>query len=405
MTRSHVSTRPLTRATLILLALMCGISIGSAYYAQPLLPAIGRAFHVSDAAMGLVPMLTQIGIGAGVLIFMPLGDIVDNRKLILLLVGAHIVTLALVASSRTAGMLYWSSALMGLTTVAPYLLPPFAAKLSPPESWGHVTGFLARGFFAGILLARTVSGYVGYYLAWNAVYWIALATMLVIAVLFARHVPTSKPTLRLGYGQLLRSLVTVFLQEPQLRLAALTQGLLFGAFNAFWTSLAFYLETPQFHLPSYVAGLFGVVGLAGALGAPLFGKLADRRGPEFAVKLGTGIALLSWVVFMFLGGRLAGLIVGVLLLDLGITASHVSNQAIIYRLAPEIRSRITTLYILGLFTGGALLTRLATLVWAAHGWFGVCTLGLVATAVAAIVNFVPGRRRAMDISVNHSPAE
>ena len=396
MTRSHVSTRPLANATLILLALMCGISIGSAYYAQPLLPAIGRAFHVSDAAIGLVPMLTQIGIGAGVLIFMPLGDIVDNRKLILLLVGAHVVTLALVASSRTATMLYWSSTLMGLTTIAPYLLPPFAAKLSPPENRGHVTGFLARGFFAGILLARTVSGYVGYYLAWNAVYWIALAAMLIVAVLFASHVPASKPTLRLGYGQLLRSLVTVFLQEPKLRLAALTQGLLFGAFNAFWTSLAFYLETPQFHLPSYVAGLFGVVGLAGALGAPLFGKLADRRGPEFAVKLGTSIALLSWVVFAFLGGSLAGLIVGVLLLDLGITASHVSNQTIIYRLAPEIRSRVTTLYILGLFTGGAVLSRLATLVWVAHGWHGVCTLGLAVTVIAAVVNFVPGKRQVTD---------
>ncbi|MFL9959520.1 MFS transporter [Paraburkholderia nemoris] len=405
MTRSHVSTRPLTRATLVLLALMCGISIGSAYYAQPLLPAIGRALHVSDAAMGLVPMLTQIGIGAGVLIFMPLGDIVDNRKLILLLVSAHVVTLALVASSSTAGMLYWSSALMGLTTVAPYLLPPFAAKLSPPESRGHVTGFLARGFFAGILLARTVSGYVGYYLAWHAVYWIALASMLVIAALFARHAPTSKPTLRLGYGQLLRSLATVFLQEPQLRLAALTQGLLFGAFNAFWTSLAFYLETPQFHLPSYVAGLFGVIGLAGALGAPLFGKLADRRGPEFAVKLGTSIALLSWVVFMFPGGRLAGLMVGVLLLDLGITASHISNQAIIYRLAPEIRSRVTTLYILGLFTGGASLSRLATLAWSAYGWYGVCTLGFVATAIAAVVNFVPGKRRVTDVVGKHFLAE
>jgi predicted MFS family arabinose efflux permease len=392
--RSNTPDQPLlTRGITVLLTVMCGISIGSVYYAQPLLPDIGRALHVSEAAMGLVPMLTQIGIAIGVMLFLPLGDVVDDRKLILWLISAHVVALGLVASSRSSVMLNGASAIMGLTTVIPYLLPAYAAKLAPAAERGRVTGMLARGIFAGILLARTVSGYVGYFLAWHAVYWIALVAMVVMGILFSRKLPSTRPTLQLSYLQLMRSLVPLVVKEPRLRLATLTQGLMFGGFNAFWTTLAFYLETPQFHLPSYAAGLFGVVGVAGALSAPVFGKLADRRGSEFAVRLGTVVALAAWAVFGLAGGSVTGLIVGVLLLDLGITACHVSNQTIIYQLGTEVRSRVTTLYILGLFVGAAIFSRLSTVVWADWGWPGVCTMGFLVTLIAVLANVAPMVKR------------
>lgn len=387
------STSSLTPKLARLLALCCGMAIASAYYAQPLLPEIGQSLGMSVADMGLIPMLTQIGVGLGVLLFLPLGDVLDNRKLIVALLSAHAVALVLVATAESGTTLAVASALLGLSTVVPYLLPPMAARLSDDSRRGQVTGLLASGIFGGILLSRTVSGYLGYVSGWRSIYWLAIGLTILMAALLYRRlgsvagITPSGPGLR--YPDLLRSLATVFRQEPSLRRAALTQGLIFGGFNAFWVTLSFHLQSPSFQLPSYVAGLFGVIGVAGAFAAPLFGRLADQRGPVFAVRMGTAMAAAGWLLFAGFGYHLAGLIMGVVLLDLGVTASHVANQTIIYRLAPALRSRISTLYILGAFTGGALLSRLSTLAYAHAHWFGVSMLGLAVSTVALLVNLLP----------------
>ncbi|MDB5989459.1 MAG: putative arabinose efflux permease, family [Herbaspirillum sp.] len=370
-----------------LMALMCGVSIASAYYAQPLLADIGRSFGVSESVAGALPMYAQFGIAVGSLLFLPLGDIVDERKLVLTMSLAHIATLILVALSPSMRSLIPAMALMGLSTITPYLLPAYAAKIVGPERRGHVTGQLARGIFAGILLARTASGYVGHYFKWNTIYWVASIAMLVMTWILSRRLPSTTPRSDLSYGALLRSLLTVFRTESQLRYAAVRQGLMFGAFNAFWISLVFLLEGPEFRMESDTAGLFGVVGVAGALAAPVFGKLADRRGPLYSVRLGTMLATLSWVVLAAFGHSLIGLVVGVLMLDLGVTASHVSNQTIIYQLGAEIRGRVSTIYILGLFIGGALLSGVTAMVWSHLGWYGVCALGAAATALAFVCSF------------------
>lgn len=378
-----------------LLALMCGVSIASAYYAQPLLGEIGRAFGMPDSVSGAIPMYSQLGIAIGALLFLPLGDIVDDRKLVLSMGIAHIVALVSVALAPTAHTLLGAMTLMGLTTITPYLLPAYAAKIVRPEQRGHVTGLLARGIFAGILLARTVSGYIGHYFTWNTIYWMASVLMVAMSVLLARQMPSTPPKSGIRYGKLLASLLTVFREQPQLRFAAARQGLMFGAFNAFWVSLVFLLEGPAFRMGSDTAGLFGVVGVAGAFAAPLFGKLADRRGPLFSVRIGTALATLSWLILAAFGHSIIGLAIGVLLLDLGVTASHVSNQAIIYQLGPEIRGRVSTIYILGLFVGGTVLSGLTALVWTRFGWLGVCALGIVACGSALALGFAKTNRGAM----------
>jgi predicted MFS family arabinose efflux permease len=380
----------LTRSVVITLAVTCGIGIGSAYYAQPLLPLIGRTFGVADEAMGSLPMATQVGIAFGVLLLLPLGDVLDPRKLILAIISAHLLTLAAVALSPTIGALHGASLALGLTTVTPYLIPAFAARLAPPERRGQVTGLMAQGIFAGILLARSASAALTHVSDWRTIYVLAFVAMLVMAILFGALVPGLRPSpsaSTLPYVKLVASLGSVFRQQSRLRLAALTQGLLFGAFNVFWITLAFQLETPPFDVPGYVAGLFGIIGLVGAFAAPLFGSLADRKGGRFAVRAGTLVALSAWVVFALFGNHLAGLIVGVILLDLGTTACHVSNQTIIYQLGADIRSRVTTVYILGLFVGAAVLSPLAMWVWAHAGWIGVCALGGGATLIAVAANF------------------
>lgn len=374
------------------LALMCGVSIASGYYAQPLLADIGRALDVSESIAGTIPMFTQMGIALGALLFLPLGDIVNDRKLILWMAGAHVVALLLVALSSSAHTLVWASALMGVTTVTPYLLPAYAAKIVAPAERGHVTGLLARGIFAGILLARTASGYVGHYASWNTIYFIASALMVVMIVLLVWRLPSTEPHNELSYFGLLGSLVTVFREQPQLRYAAVRQGLMFGAFNAFWISLVFFLEGPDFRMGSDTAGLFGVVGVVGAFAAPMFGKLADRRGAHFSVRVGAMVAAASWLVLAAVGHHIAGLVVGVLMLDLGVTASHVSNQTIIYQLGQEIRGRVSTIYILGLFLGGALMSGLTAWVWSGFGWYGVCALGFVATSSAVAFSYIGAPR-------------
>jgi predicted MFS family arabinose efflux permease len=375
------------KGLITLLALVCGVSIASGYYAQPLLGDIGRSLGVSEAYAGALPMFTQIGIAIGALLFLPLGDIVNDRKLILAMISAHVGALVLVALAPSAPSLTWASALMGVTTITPYLLPAYAAKIVGHEQRGHVTGLLARGIFAGILLARTASGYIGHYTDWRTVYWIAAALMLFMTALLAWRLPPTVPRSDLSYPRLLASIWTVFRQQPVVRYAAARQGLVFGAFNAFWISLVFYLETPRFHMGSDVAGLFGVIGAAGAFAAPLFGKVADKRGPVFAVRLGTGSALLAWVVMALFGQHLAGLVAGVLLLDLGVTASHVSNQTMIYHLGQDIRGRVSTIYILGIFIGAAVMSGLTAWVWSLWAWHGVSALGIAATGLAVAVSF------------------
>lgn len=395
---------PVSKGLITLLALVCGVAIASGYYAQPLLGDIGRSLGVSEAYAGALPMFTQIGIAIGALLFLPLGDIVDDRKLVLAMISAHVGTLVLVALAPDAPSLTWASVLMGLTTITPYLLPAYAAKIVGPEQRGHVTGLLARGIFGGILLARTASGYIGHYTDWRTVYWLAAVLMLVMTALLAWRLPSTAPRSDLRYPRLLASIWTVFRTQPVVRFAAARQGLMFGAFNAFWISLVFYLETPRFHLGSDVAGLFGVIGAAGAFAAPLFGKVADKRGPVFAVRLGTASALLSWVVMALFGQHLAGLVVGVLLLDLGVTATHVSNQTMIYQLGQDIRGRVSTIYILGIFIGAALMSGMTAWVWSAWAWYGVCALGLVATGMAVGLSFMQ-RDQAGSAALQPQPAQ
>lgn len=394
---NHDTLPAVPKSLIVLLAIVCGVAVASAYYAQPLLGDIGRAFGVPESHAAVIPMFTQIGIAIGALLFLPLGDIVNDRKLILTMATAHVVMLALVALAPNLHGLIWACAFMGISTITPYLLPAYAAKIIDPARRGHVMGLLARGIFFGILLARTASGYVGHYFHWNTIYWIASALMLLMTLLLALILPSTKPSSTLRYPELLASLWTVFKAQPLLRHAAIRQGLLFGSFNAFWISLVFFLETPQFHMGSDKAGLFGIVGVAGAFAAPLFGKLADKRGAQFSMRIGTMISLLSWLIFALFGSHVAGLIAGVLLLDLGVTASHVSNQTIIYHLGAEIRSRVTTIYVLGAFVGGALMSGMTAWIWSTFGWYGVCALGVAATSTACLFSYMDGSTRSRSV--------
>jgi predicted MFS family arabinose efflux permease len=364
------------RRTVWVMAVGCGLSVANLYYNQPLLVQMARSFGVPAPRTGLVATLSQVGYALGLLLFVPLGDLLERRSFVTAMLGA--VTLALLAVAVAPGFAWLAAAslVLGATTVVPQVLIPFAAGLASPAERGRVVGTVMGGLLIGVLSARTVSGFVGTYFGWRAMYLVAAALMVALAVAMRLLLPRGTPALSgISYPALLRSTWGLFRVESVLRQSCLFGATGFGAFSAFWTTLAFYLAGPPFGYGGDVAGLFGLIGVVGALAAPLVGRLADRRSPRFTIALGLGCMLAAFAVLYGLGDQLWGLAVGVVLLDLGAQTNHISNQARIYGLRAEAHSRLNTAYMVAFFLGGSLGSYAASRAWGRLGWAGVCLVG------------------------------
>ncbi|MFD1774899.1 MFS transporter [Paenibacillus rhizophilus] len=367
--------RGLSRGIILILAITSGLGVANLYYNQPLLADIGRAFSASPGEVGYVSMFTQVGYALGMLLFVPLGDIREKRSLISLLLVCVALSLVGFAESRSLGWMYFASFAIGFTTVVPQIIVPLAAQLAKPEERGKVIGTVMSGLLFGVLLARTVSGIVGDLLGWRSMYWIAAAFMLILALIMYRLLPASKPMVSAHYGELLRSMLQLVRKYATLREASLIGACMFGSFSVFWTSLTFFLEGPPYHYTSSIAGLFGLVGVTGAAGAPVVGRLADRVAPQRMIGVLVLLTLLSFVLFGLTGFSIAFLISGVVILDLGIQGTQVSNQARIYALDPAARSRINTVFMVSTFAGGSIGSTLGSFAWHTWGWTGVCLTG------------------------------
>ena len=377
------------------MAIGSGATVANLYYNQPLLAIMAQSFHASSHAIGFIPMLTQIGYAIGIVLFVPLGDLTEQRRLIVTMLGATAVALGLAAIADNFVWLVAASFGIGITAIAAQIIVPFAAQLTPSADRGRVVGTIMGGLLIGILLARTVSGFVGAIWGWKAMYWLASGLMVVLAVTLSRVLPKHQPTLQASYPSLMRSLVRLIRTQPILQEASLVGAMCFGSFSAFWTTLVFLLEQPPYHYGSEVTGLFGLVGIVGASAAPLVGRLADRSSPRLAVGLGITITAISFLVFWLLGHQLWGLISGVILLDLGVQSAQVANQARIYSLPSEIHSRLNALYIMFYFVGGAIGSFLGAYAWSLWQWNGVCVLSLLMLAVAFLAFF--GRHRRISV--------
>jgi predicted MFS family arabinose efflux permease len=324
------------------MAAATGVIVANTYYIQPLLADIANTFNLSVTTAGGVAMVGQLGTAFGMLLFVPQGDTREKRSLITLMLIASTVALVLVATARNA---FWVAAacfLVGAMGSTVHIFIPFAAHLAPPRERGRVLGTVFSGILLGILLARTFSGFVGAHLGWRSVYWIAAVMIIVVTVLVQFLLPLSKPTVEMSYFSLLRSTLDLARKHPALRESAFLGASFMCCFSAFWTTLIFLLETPPFHYGSQTAGLFGLVGAAGAAGAPFIGRLTDKRGSRFTIGIALVFVFLSFVLLGLTGKTIAGLILGVLALDLGVQAGHVANQTRIYSLDNQARSRLNT---------------------------------------------------------------
>lgn len=387
---SSSADKTIGRVALLAMATAGGIAVANIYYNQPMLGLIEADFPRQPIA-ALVPTATQIGYALGLFFLLPLGDLVDRRLMIigqLLLLG---LALALAALSPSAWVLVAASALVGACSSVAQQIVPFAASLASPERRGSTIGTVMAGVLSGILFSRTLSGFVGEHAGWREMFWIGVPLALFAAGLMFAVLPHHRVNPGLDYSQALRSLVYLWKRHPSLRAATFIQACLFASFTAFWTILAFYLQGPAFGLGADVAGLFGIVGAVGIFAAPLAGRVADRRGPHFVVWLGAGLTIVAWLIFGA-GASMAYLIIGVILLDFGIQSALISNQHIIYALDTSARSRINTVFMTGMFLGGAAGSAIATLAWREGGWLLVSLLGVMLAVSAFLVKLGHHRR-------------
>jgi len=392
ITHETSQTAPLAPRLILLLAAGAGFSVATLYYSQPILGVLGADIGASDHAIGLVPTLTQLGYALGILLLAPLGDRHDRRSIILIKAVLLIAALLLGACAPSIGWLLVASLAIGLTATLAQDIVPAAATLAPLAQRGRVVGTVMTGLLMGILLSRVVSGLVAEHFGWRAIFFVAAASIALIGIAAWRGLPKFAPTTDLPYAALLGSLRTLWLRHAALRHAALAQGLLAVGFSAFWSTLAVMLNDAPFHLGSAVAGGFGLAGAAGALAAPLAGHLADRRGPELVTRLGTGLSALSFT-FLSLAPLLTPsaqlwlLGLGAIGFDLGVQASLIAHQTIVYSIEPGARSRLNAVLFVGMFIGMASGAALGSLLLAQWGWVAVTGMAAVAALGALAVRF------------------
>ncbi|GAC1334836.1 MAG: MFS transporter [Collimonas sp.] len=375
----------------IMMSIATGVAVASNYYAQPLLHTIAARFGISNGSAGLIVTVAQLGYAFGLMLLVPLADMVERKRLIIVMTLLSACGLLITATAQSIAFVLIGTALTGLFSVVSQVLVPFAATLAAPQERGKVVGHVMTGLLLGILLARTVAGYLSALGGWQTVYWFGAALMIVTAIVLGRNLPRHHQTQHLNYPRLLASILTLFVEEPVLRTRALIGGIIFAVFSVLWTSISFLLAAAPFNYSDGTIGLFGLVGAAGAMAASPAGRLADRGHAGRSTTIGLGLLLLSWLPLVFAKSSLPGLIIGILLLDLMVQAVHVTNLSVINHLHPESRNRLTAGYMTCYFVGGACGSVLSTSMYGYAGWFGVSMTGAGLSAAGLVIWWLLGR--------------
>jgi predicted MFS family arabinose efflux permease len=372
------------RVLTLVLAVACGVTVANLYYAQPLLDLIAGSFHISQGTATVVVTMTQIGYALGLIFLLPLGDLLENRRLIIRTLLATAVALVLTATAPVFGVFLAASLLVGVTSVVAQILVPLAAHLAPPDERGKFVGQVMSGLLLGILLARTVSSLVADWLGWRAIYVISAALMVVLGVVLRRMLPPRTPEHNASYPHLLVSVLALVRDEPVLRWRALCQASMFGAFSAFWTAIAYEL-IDEHGLSQVGVAVFALVGAAGAAAAPLGGRLADSGHGRAASGAMLGLAAAAMALAGLGQHSLVLLAVAGVLLDLSVQCHQVMSQQEIYALTEDARARVNTVYMSTVFVGGAIASAIAGILHAAYGWTGVCVFAAVLPLLGLLV--------------------
>jgi predicted MFS family arabinose efflux permease len=372
----------LGRAIVALLATACGLSVACITLAEPLLDSIADDFGIGHAAAGIITTVTQVGYGLGLLFLVPLGDVVDRRRLVVIHTVLASAALLAIAGAPNVLVAFAAFAAVGLLAVVTQILVAHAALVAGPAERGRVVGLVTSGVITGILLARAISGTLADLLGWRAVYLVASGAMSVVAMLLFASMPAGPRPAALSYAQLLRSLGTLFVEVPVLRVRAVLACLVFAANTILWTPLVLPLTREPFSLSRMEVGLFGLAGAAGAVGAAIAGRLADRGHVQQTTMAGLLLMIAAWLPILLMHRSLGLLALGALAISFGLQAVHVSSQSLIYATRPDARSRLVAGYMIFYSIGSALGAAASTLIYARVGWPGVCLAGCTVSAAA-----------------------
>lgn len=362
----------LKRADILLMAFCTGLIVANIYYCQPLVILIAKDYKLTEPVAGKITYLTQIGYALGLFLLVPLGDMFERKKQILLITGLAILALLVAAVSQSFFILEVASILIGACSIVPQLILPLAANLSTDENRGANIGIIMSGLLVGILASRAVSGSIGFWLGWRAVYYMAAGICGLLIFLMAKRFPQSYPNFKGSYKELMRSMFGYIKTQPVLRETSIINFLAFAIISAFWTTMVLFLANPPFNFQTLQIGLFGIAGAAGALAAPLVGKLSDGNNPRKNLMIGFILQIVSIALFYFTNNHLYLFVIGIVLIDIGQQAIHVTNQTRIYTLIPEARNRLNTIFMSVSFIGASCGSALGLWLWDKGGWALFC---------------------------------
>jgi predicted MFS family arabinose efflux permease len=395
---SHKEQHSITTGTVWLLATAAGLIVANLYYAQPLVGPISRATGLDPGAAGLLVTLTQIGYCLGLLFIVPLGDLLENRKLSVSLLLATGVALVAAAMSQSAPLFLAAAFAIGLCSVAAQVLVPIAAHMSSPEKRGQTVGTVMSGLLLGIMLSRPVSSLVTDAFGWHAIFLISAVLTVGLAFVLHKQLPARQPEGSMSYAGLLASMWHLLKTTPVLRRRAFYQACTFGAFSLFWTTVPLILASDRFGMSQTGIAIFALVGVAGALVSPYAGRRADQGKSRSTTAMALGVSMLAFAVPLVLRGsrefELGLLVIAAIVLDMGVTANLVVGQRAIFSLGAEVRSRLNGLYVAIFFLGGAIGSSVGGWMFAHHGWQGVLATGLMFPVVAFalyLTEFAGGR--------------
>ncbi|AWV36955.1 MFS transporter [Paenibacillus odorifer] len=387
----------------LLFAVVCGMSVANIYFAQPLLDHLSREFGIDYSTIGILITITQIFYAVGLLLLVPLGDLLNQRRLITGQMLLSVVALIIVGTASSSTVLFVGMASVGLLAVVTQTLVAFAATMAAPAERGRVVGMVTSGIVIGILLARSISGILTDLAGWRSVYLVSAALMLCMVCTLFRVLPNVEREVKaLSYAQLLSSVFMLFVQERVLRIRAILALLIFTAFSILWTSVVLPLSAPPLSLSHTAIGAFGLAGIVGALAAARAGKLADQGHGQRTTGIALLLLLISWWFISFTEQSLLALVIGIVLLDLAVQAVHVTNQSIILTLRMEARSRLTAGYMVFYSIGSATGSIASTQIYSHYGWNGVCWLGASVSAAAFL--FWAVTLRATNAALQRRPA-
>jgi predicted MFS family arabinose efflux permease len=369
----------LKRTDTLLMAFCTGLIVANIYYCQPLVILVAREFGLSESHAGKISYLTQVGYALGLFLVVPLGDMFERKRQILIITGLAVLALLSAALSQSFFMLEISCVLIGASSVIPQLVLPMAANLSSDENRGQTIGIIMSGLLVGILASRALSGSIGFIWGWRSVYFIAAAICTLLLLLMASRFPKSKPTFKGTYTELMSSMWHYVKTQPILREASLINFIAFATLSAFWTTMVLFLANPPFNLQTLQIGLFGIAGAAGAMAAPLVGKLSGGTNPRKNLIVGLTLQLISIATFYFTKSHLYLFVAGIILIDIGQQAIHVTNQTRIYAILPEARNRLNTVFMSVSFVGAAVGSAFGLWLWDKGQWPAFClgSLGMV----------------------------